>query len=112
MEDQPGKLDPSASAAPVLPLARAADLAAVTTIERTLTIARNAAQRLLDARNPLEQTPENKLAMLDLIDRMAKTPGKFGVMLMPWEKQALRVWSRFQRHLWANEAEPEPAQPA
>lgn len=50
--------------------------------------------------------------MLDLIDRMAKTPGKFGVMLMPWEKQALRVWSRFQRHLWANEAEPEPAQPA
>lgn len=66
----------------------------------------------MDARDPTRPPPRNREQILELITEMAKTPGKYGVKLMPWEQKALRVWGRFMKALWAKEqTRPEDAGP-
>lgn len=80
----------------------------VAKIEQVLSVARAAADRLWAARDPLEPPPTTKQEMLEIVDRMALTPKKYGVTIMPYEAKALRAWSRFQRALWANEKPSDP----
>lgn len=67
--------------------------------------AENAARRLLNARPPGAVPPSDRLQMIDLIEHMAKTPGKYGVKLMPYEQKAIKMWNRFLRLAWGGNAE-------
>lgn len=109
VESEPAKLAPGKIPDPSDPGFDHALQNLSVTILATCSRARNAAKRLLDARDPAMPSPKTREQVLDLIDYMVKTPGKWGITIMPWERQALRVWGRFMRALWAREKGKEPA---
>ena len=68
-------------------------------VEHVRRTAMSAATRLLDARKAKGATavPADTEELMCMIESMAKTPKKWGVMLMPYEKRAIAKWHTFRR---------------
>jgi pyoverdine/dityrosine biosynthesis protein Dit1 len=70
-------------------------------MESVRVTAMSAAKRLLDARQAMGMLvqPQSTEDLMRMIEHMAKTPRKYGVILMPYEKRAIPKWHTMRR-LW------------
>lgn len=75
----------------------AAELATLERMQLVHRRARAAAARLLAARDPFAPAPRTAEQMMALVDHMAKTPKRYGVTLMPYERKAIKLWHLFMR---------------
>ena len=62
-------------------------------------IAQAAAKRLIDARPATGPRPATEEELMSMIESMARTPRLWGVVLLPYEKRAIKKWHAFRRAL-------------